>query len=160
MAILNESNMKKKQHQEPKICHDCGCEEGQIHMHGCDMEYCPFCGGQLISCMCCYSMLGYSYDWGAPNCGLPEEVYKHGLSDEETDKWLDMLDEKGRVPYIRWPNLCTYCGKLWPDMFRVPDEEWKKYIRMDHQNDMICIDCWNHIKSVIDISEGCGVKEI
>ncbi len=33
-------------------CHDCGAKEGEIHMWGCDMEECPFCGGQLISCDC------------------------------------------------------------------------------------------------------------
>ena len=33
-------------------CHDCGCFEGELHMPDCDMEWCPFCGGQLISCLC------------------------------------------------------------------------------------------------------------
>jgi hypothetical protein len=35
-----------------KTCHDCGVEEGQIHKWNCDMEECPNCGGQMISCDC------------------------------------------------------------------------------------------------------------
>lgn len=33
-------------------CHDCGCMPGQFHYGGCDVERCPVCGMQLISCDC------------------------------------------------------------------------------------------------------------
>lgn len=33
-------------------CGDCGAKEGHYHHCGCDIERCPFCGGQLISCYC------------------------------------------------------------------------------------------------------------
>jgi len=40
---------------EPSVnrnCHDCKTPNGGFHHPGCDMERCPKCGGQLISCGC------------------------------------------------------------------------------------------------------------
>ena len=33
-------------------CHDCGIKHGNYHHPNCDVEQCPRCGGQLISCGC------------------------------------------------------------------------------------------------------------
>lgn len=33
-------------------CHDCGARPGHFHHPGCDVEECPVCGEQLISCGC------------------------------------------------------------------------------------------------------------
>ena len=33
-------------------CHDCNIASSGFHHPGCDMERCPKCGGQLISCGC------------------------------------------------------------------------------------------------------------
>jgi hypothetical protein len=37
-----------------KYCHDCGIlnKRGTLHKLGCDIERCPRCKGQLISCNC------------------------------------------------------------------------------------------------------------
>ena len=37
-----------------KRCHDCNIvnKKGNLHHYGCDMERCPSCKGQLISCNC------------------------------------------------------------------------------------------------------------
>ena len=34
------------------VCRDCGTPPGGIHHHGCDVEECPACRGQQISCGC------------------------------------------------------------------------------------------------------------
>ena len=36
----------------PGRCHDCNISPGGLHHPGCDMERCPKCKGQLISCSC------------------------------------------------------------------------------------------------------------
>ena len=133
-----------------KKCHDCNCEEGEIHEYGCDMERCPFCGNQLIGCHCLYEFLGYKIDSNHPTSGLPKEIYESGLSDEELSTWMDILKARGRIPYIQYPNICCYCGKLWPDLFSVPDKEWKKYIQIGKQNTVICRECYDYIKNTID----------
>jgi hypothetical protein len=38
--------------EEGERCHDCNCADNHHHHPGCDMERCPVCHGQLISCGC------------------------------------------------------------------------------------------------------------
>jgi hypothetical protein len=40
-----------------RYCHDCGVVPGGKHHPTCDMERCPRCGGQLITCGCVPSLL-------------------------------------------------------------------------------------------------------
>lgn len=132
--------------KEEKKCHDCGVKEGQIHEFGCDMERCPFCGGQLITCDCVYEKLNLDVSEGS-------WTYKHGLTNEQEEKWIDILGTKGRVPYIVYPNICCRCGELWPEMFEVSNEEWEKYVEIGERDKMLCRNCFDEIKKLIDSYE-------
>jgi len=39
-------------HESDGRCHDCNIKHGGYHHPGCDVERCPKCSGQLISCHC------------------------------------------------------------------------------------------------------------
>ena len=147
--------------QQPTICHDCDAKEGEFHQFGCDMERCPFCGGQLVSCGCMYIKLGYDYQpktynhdtgqmEGHPTNGLPKDVYQKGVSDEEWQRYQEMVETEGRAPYIVWPNLCARCGELWPDIFMVPDKVWDRYVLLAEREKMLCLKCLREIVTLVD----------
>lgn len=48
VSYFNEYREDEPDHH----CHDCNVSVGQKHHPGCDMEECPRCHGQLISCGC------------------------------------------------------------------------------------------------------------
>jgi hypothetical protein len=118
-----------KRHQ----CGDCGVSEGELHELGCDMERCPFCGHQLISCDCCCNLLKVD----------------HELTEEQEEQWKRLLIDKGRVRFVVYPNMCARCGVLWPEMFEVPDEEWNQYVEIQQRHKMLCKPCYDQIRTWI-----------
>lgn len=112
-------------------CGDCGVSEGEIHECGCDMEVCPFCGGQLLSCSCI------------------DELDNPWPELDITPLWHGALEAEGRIPYIEYPVICAKCGALYPEFFKVPDSEWGHYIQLNMQDKVICRECYEFIKEVI-----------
>lgn len=57
-AVKNDKFYKRRKvgdegwYSKGQRCGDCGAKYGHYHHPGCDIEPCPICGGQLISCDC------------------------------------------------------------------------------------------------------------
>jgi hypothetical protein len=66
-----------------KLCPACGTGDSEIHAFGCPVEVCPWCDGQLTNCECRFSKTGLT----------------QFSRDSHLDDFLDLLTEKGRVPF-------------------------------------------------------------
>jgi hypothetical protein len=133
-------------------CRDCGCLEGELHEFGCFQEKCPFCGHQLQTCNCFMEHI-------SPRPGSRRVVGRavdafDGMTAAQEAEWERALGREGRIPFVVYPNLCARCGKLWPPMFMVPNDEWKGYVEPARRREMLCRRCYGHIKKVIDAGAG------
>ena len=70
-------------HLHHDLCPFCHVADGEVHILGCPVEICPWCGGQLTSCACRFTRLG-----------------KADLTSEgQLEELLTLLNKKGRVPF-------------------------------------------------------------
>lgn len=108
-----------------KICHDCSCKEGELHdcSLNCDMEVCPKCKGQLLSC----------------NCRVKDMTCDN--------KFIKIKKEAfRREPYFQQVFCCERCGKIFPDDKMVSDKEWKFICGATYPLDCIlCVECMEFI---------------
>ncbi len=64
-------------------CGDCGVVKGMFHMDGCDVEACPRCFGQLITCGCM---------WGAGPAKSDIEPLEAQV--DKAREWAERLSEE------------------------------------------------------------------
>ena len=128
-------------------CPGCSESEGRVHQIGCEMEICPFCGGKLFGCACRFRLLSLvdpsTYD--ATTGFLPPEVFADGLNDEMQARWNQILADRGRCVFIKYPPLCSYCGTPRNLMSPLP-VEWGAFVALDYQGKPMCHQCFARIK--------------
>ena len=77
---------------EENTCGDCGCHLGEQHLPNCDIERCPRCGGQMLSCDC-----GAIYPVSDEDRNLIPEIKKQQeIENKKLDKMLEELKTRHR----------------------------------------------------------------
>lgn len=79
-------------HLHSDLCPVCHVAEGELHTMGCPVEICPWCGSQLTSCGCRFTLLGRT------------ELKNEG----QLEELLILLNKKGRIPFLPEEHRPSY----------------------------------------------------
>jgi len=119
--------MTKAQSSNDKRCPDCQVAVGEKHQHGCDVERCPLCKMQLLSCDCVYKVNGM--DTGDLEEKHPD-IYNNGATDEMWARFDAEVAKRGgfEVWTGEWPGVaeCRERGWFCQDGFG-PDHRWGSF---------------------------------
>lgn len=69
-------------------CVACGVAEGEMHVLGCPVEQCPWCGSQLSRC----------------NCRFDQLDVDRIDTEEQVDRFAALLEQKGRIAFASRQN--------------------------------------------------------
>lgn len=65
---IKYSSVRNYTEKEYEYCGDCGAINDEYHVFGCDIEECPKCGGQLLSCECGMMLAVGDELWSFEDC--------------------------------------------------------------------------------------------
>lgn len=150
-------------------------------------ETCPFCKEKVASCQCSVAVVFETLDErnelfneltmvleSNPRdaIAMMERAGRNGndraryeyitLLDTiqyDDDAWIAKLEGKGRVPHVFTPNLCIRCGKVDPDFFMVPDDEWRAVIPIHLRKKIFCMACYEHVRDGVGYEGGVNVED-
>lgn len=105
-----------------KNCHDCAVKPGELHKPGCDVERCPRCGYQMISCDCPRdkrtnawvekNLMPWTGIWPGTEEAIEFDLWSKWVSTEGFDENLkkvgltEAFKRLGNKPMGRW-EVCT-----------------------------------------------------